>query len=102
MGTAKNIVRGGCVDAIIIDKNGYNVEKTLNLPFIGHGQIISHLQYSYSLKSLIAQDSFEGYINILPLNTDKKHLKWTRFKDKKYKMKVYGERQYLRHSCFIC
>ena len=119
--TAKNIVRGGSVDAIIIDpdrlnnnnvssnddlKSGSNnidpIECTLNLPFIGYGQTINDLKYSYSLKSLIAQDSFEGYINKLPLTSmNKTDLKWTRFKDKKYKMKVYGERQYLCNSCFI-
>ena len=67
---------------------------------------IKDLKYSYNLKSLIAQDSFEGYINALPLDDDKYNdstfkLKWTRFKDKKYKMKVYGERQYLCNSCFL-
>eukprot|EP01083_Nonionella_stella_P187607 689686_1 len=101
--TAKNIVRGGSVDAIVIDThNTYHpVQQTLNLPFIGYGQTIIDLKYSYSLKSLIAQDSFEGYINTLPLNDEHKQLKWTRYKDKKYKMKVYGERQYLCNSCFI-
>ena len=100
--TAKNIVRGGCVDAIIIDpSNEHKVERTLNLPFIGQGQTINHLQYSYSLKSLIAQDSFEGFVNVLPLNDEHHNLEWTRFKDKKHKMKVYGERQYLCDFCFV-
>eukprot|EP01084_Bolivina_argentea_P230926 389572_1 len=99
--TAKNIVRGGSVDAILINPNHHHkIEKTYNLPFIGYGQTINHLKYSYSLKSLIAQDSFEGYINILPLDRNQP-IQWKRFKDKKYKMKVYGERQYLCNCVFI-